>query len=72
MPTNTEVFFAQLMTLREKQILARASGIQIENWGGHAKMQSNVWHLFSQIKALVSLKNAWLPQIFFLGTKSIC
>ena len=32
-PTNTEVFFAQFMTMREKQILARASGIQKQNWG---------------------------------------
>ena len=32
-PTNTEVFFAQFMTVREKQFLARAIGIQRENWG---------------------------------------
>ena len=25
---------------------------------------------FFQIEALLSLKNAWLPQIFFLDTKS--
>ena len=27
---------------------------------------------FFQIEALLSLKNAWLPPIFFLGTKSSC
>ena len=33
-PTNTEVFFSvRFMTMREKQILARAIGIQKENWG---------------------------------------
>ena len=32
-PTTKEVFFARLMTMREKQILARAIGIQKENWG---------------------------------------
>ena len=32
-PKNTEVFFARFMTMREKQILARAIEIQKENWG---------------------------------------
>ena len=31
-PTNTEIFFGQFMTMREKQIVARAIGIQKENW----------------------------------------
>ena len=30
---NTEVFFAQFMTMRKKQNLTRAIGIQKENWG---------------------------------------
>ena len=73
------------MTMREKQILLRAVEIQKENWGNHAffrdneatiilkssKIQGNVWRFFFQIEAL-SLKNAWLPQIFFLDTKSTC
>ena len=32
-PTNKEVFFVRFMTMREKQISARATGIQKENWG---------------------------------------
>ena len=32
-PTNTKVFLRGFMTLLEKQILARAIGIQKENWG---------------------------------------
>ena len=28
--------------------------------------------VFFQIEALLSLKNAWLPPIFFLDTKSTC
>ena len=32
-PTNTEVFFLRSLTMWEKQILARAVGIQKENWG---------------------------------------
>ena len=74
------------MTMREKQILVRAIEIQKENGGKHtffkdkrakiilksSKIQSNVWRFFFQIEALVSLKNAWLPPIFFLDTKSTC
>ena len=37
-----------------------------------SKMQSNVWHFFFLIEALLSLKNVWLPPIFFLDTKSTC
>ena len=36
----------------------------------NTKIQSNVWLFFSQIEAFLSLKNAWLPQIFFSDTKS--
>ena len=32
-PSNTEIFFVQFVTMREKQILARAIEIQKENWG---------------------------------------
>ena len=32
-PTNTEIFYARFMAMQEKQILARAIGIQKENWG---------------------------------------
>ena len=32
-PTNKEVFWGWLMTMRGKQILARAIEIQKENWG---------------------------------------
>ena len=66
------------MSMRGKQILARAIEILKEIGGNHAffrdneatvilknsKIQSNIWHFF-QIEALVSLKNAWLRQIFF-------
>ena len=31
-PTNTEIIFGHFMTMREKQIVARAIGIQKENW----------------------------------------
>ena len=31
-PTNTEVIFARFITMRGKQILARAFEIQRENW----------------------------------------
>ena len=31
--TNTKVILVRFMTIREKQILARAIGIQKENWG---------------------------------------
>ena len=31
-----------------------------------------MYGIFFQIEALLSLKNAWLPQIFFLDTKSTC
>ena len=31
-----------------------------------------MYGIFSKIEALLSLKNAWLPQIFFLDTKSNC
>lgn len=33
MPVNTAVFLRSFMTMLEKQILARAVGIQKENWG---------------------------------------
>ena len=32
-PTNTEVFYVRLMTMRGKQILVRAIEIHKENWG---------------------------------------
>ena len=71
--------------MREKQTLARAIGIQKETGGSHAffrdseatiiqkssKIQSNVCR-FYHIEALLSLKNARLTPIFFLGTKSTC
>ena len=31
-----------------------------------------MYDVFFQIDALLSLKNAWLPPIFFLDTKIIC
>ena len=31
-----------------------------------------MYDVFFQIEALLSLKNAWLPQTFFLDTKSTC
>ena len=37
----------------------------------NSKIQNNVWR-FIQIEALVSPKNAWLSQIFFLDSKSAC
>ena len=38
-----------------------------------SKIQSHVWCLFFvKIEAFLSLKNAWLPTIFFLDTKSTC
>ena len=37
-----------------------------------SKIQSNVLRFFFQIEALLSLKNAWLPPIFFLDTKRTC
>ena len=33
-----------------------------------SKIKSNVW----QIEALLSLKDAWLPQTFLLDIKSAC
>ena len=79
-PTNNESIFVLLMTFRGKQILAKKIG------GNHAffrdnkatiilnnsKIQSNVLRFFFQIEALLFLKNARLPQIFFLDTKSTC
>ena len=53
------------MTMREKQILASKKKIILNS----SEIQSNVWRFF-QIEALLSLKNAWLPPIFFLDTKS--
>ena len=46
----------------------------------NSKIQSNVWRFFLsfffffflQIEGLLSQKNAWLPQIFILETKSTC
>ena len=31
-----------------------------------------MYGIFFQIEALLSLKNEWLPQIFFLDTKNTC
>ena len=74
------------MTMQGKQILTRAIEIQKKKLGvitfffrdneatiilKNSKIQSNVWGFF-QIEALFSLKNAWLPLIFFLDTKSTC
>ena len=67
--------------MQGKQILARAVGIQKEIGGTHAffrdnqatiiqkssKIQGNVWHFCFHIEALLSLKQAWLPLIFFSG-----
>ena len=33
---------------------------------------TNVWRFFSKIETSLSLKNAWLPQIFFLDSKRTC
>ena len=74
------------MTMRGKQILARAIGIQKENWVSgtffgdneatiilkNGRIQSNVWRFSLKIEPLLSLKNARLPQIFFSDTKSTC
>ena len=72
--------------MREKQILARAIEIHKENWGSPRtfrhkqqlfqkavkyKVMYGVFFFF-QIQALLSLKNAWLPPIFFLDTESTC
>ena len=48
------------MILQEKQILAKAIEIQ------KAVKYKSMCSVFSQIEALVSLKNAWLPPIFLL------
>ena len=82
-PPNTEVF---LRSLREKQILVWATGIQKEIGVSEQfyrnneatiilkrnKIQRNVLCMafFFQIKAPLSLKNVWLPPIFCLDTKS--
>ena len=73
--------------MREKQILAGAVGIKKENWGKHASFRDKyeqlfekaakykeMYYVFFQIEALLSLKNTWLwlPPIFFLDTKSTC
>ena len=75
------------MTMRGKQILGRAIEIQKENWGNQAFFRDNKARIilkdclvkykamdgvFLQIEALLSLKNAWLTQIFFLDTKGTC
>ena len=51
------------MTMLKKEILARAIGIQNENWGS-----PRIFH----IEALLSLRNALLLPIFFLDTMKIC
>ena len=35
----------------------------------NSQIQSNIWHCF-QLEALLSLKNAWLPQILFFDTRN--
>ena len=39
-PTNTKVF-CMVITMCEKQILARAVEIQKDNWGNHAFFRDN-------------------------------
>ena len=50
-PLNTEVFLPPLMTMREKQTLAKAGGIQKELiWGSHSffsvNIRNNAWPFF--------------------------
>ena len=42
------------------------------NYSKKAVKYKAVFGVFLQIEALLSLKNAWLPQIFVWGTKSTC
>ena len=86
MLTNSKVFLSGLLNMREKQILTSVIEIKKKIGGNHAffednlstifgksfNIQSNVWRSFPFIEAQLSLKNAWLPPIFFLDTKSIC
>ena len=73
------------MTIREKPILAKTLRIQNENWGltthfleiikeqlfskKAVKYKTMSGVFFFQIEALLSLKNAWLPPIFFWDKK---
>ena len=42
-------------------------------WNLKRKLEGFFFFFFlNQIEALLSLKNAWLPPIFFLNTKSTC
>ena len=57
---NREISLALILFMTTKQLFKKNS-----------KIQSNVWRVFFfQIEALLSLKNVWLPQKFFLDTKS--
>ena len=76
------------MAMREKQILARAVGIQIQNCGSPRIFQSlvrdtcavvilksskiRIYDLSFQIEAQLSLKNAWLTLILFFDFNNPC
>ena len=70
--------------VRKKKILVWATGIQKEPWDSRAFLKiirkldqkavkyKVMFGVFSQVEALLSLKNVWFPPIFFLDTKSTC
>ena len=63
----------RFMTMREKQILPKKLGVttlkELE-FKTVVKYKAMYGVKFFYIEALLSLKNAWLPAIFFLDTKS--
>ena len=66
----------QLMTMREKQILARAIEIHKKIGSNHATIilktvkYKEMYGVLFKNEAFLSLKNAWLPPVFFLDTKN--
>ena len=85
-PTNKEVFFGWLIDCVGKADLSkgylnakRKLGVtthflEIINQQLFKKTvkYKAMYGVFFQIEALLSVKNAWLPQLFFLDTKSTC
>ena len=80
-PTNSKVFLHGLLNMQEKQILTSVIKIQKKIWGrwliNNICKKAVKWKaiydvFFFQTEAWLSLKNAWLPPIFFLDTKSTC
>ena len=60
------------MTMRGKQISARAIEIEKENCSKNTVKYKAMFGFFSKIEALFSLKKCMVTQIFVLDTKSTC